>query len=358
MQRLAAGGVRAAQSLGHRPHRAGVVAALEVEEDEVVERVHRQLLAAFARVDGRLRRLAALPSRPGIFVRRVDAEGRLALRPQIEDRVLVRLRRADAPRRRKSPRAASQSVPSSSPRSSSQARRGYHLRRLVRSVRLQPDPTWRDPFAEDSCAPCPSPSSSRSLPLAAPGPMRAQAPAPADLVLVNGTVLTVDATDSVAQAVAIAGGKIVAVGSNDAIRARVGPSTQVIDLRGRTATPGLIDTHVHFSEVDALFAVELSDARVDRRRAREGARAGRQGEAGRMGARPRLGRRQVRGAPLRHRRGSRQGRAEQSGVADADDRPLRRRQQLRAEDVGGYRRDDRRRRPARSTATRTTTRPA
>ena len=96
--------------------------------------------------------------------------------------------------------------------------------------------------------------------LAAPGPMRAQAPAPADLVLVNGTVLTVDATDSVAQAVAIAGGKIAAVGSNDAIRARVGPSTQVVDLRGRTATPGLIDTHVHFSEVDALFAVELSEA--------------------------------------------------------------------------------------------------
>ena len=96
--------------------------------------------------------------------------------------------------------------------------------------------------------------------LAAPGPMRAQAPAPADLVLVNGTVLTVDATDSVAQAVAIAGGKIAAVGSNDAIRARVGPSTQVVDLRGRTATPGLIDTHIHFSEVDALFAVELSEA--------------------------------------------------------------------------------------------------
>src|SRR5262245_26465537 len=82
-------------------------------------------------------------------------------------------------------------------------------------------------------------------------------PAAADLVLNNGKVVTIDANDSVAQAVAIAGGRIVAVGSNDLIKLRNGPSTQVIDLAGRTATPGLIDTHVHFTEVDALYSVDL-----------------------------------------------------------------------------------------------------
>jgi predicted amidohydrolase YtcJ len=86
----------------------------------------------------------------------------------------------------------------------------------------------------------------------------------ADVVLLNGKILTVDARDSIAQAVAIAGGKIVAVGSTPDVRGRIGPATQVIDLRGRTVTPGLIDTHVHFSEVDALFSVDLSDVSVTR----------------------------------------------------------------------------------------------
>jgi adenine deaminase len=65
----------------------------------------------------------------------------------------------------------------------------------------------------------------------------AQPVSPADLVLLNGKILTVDARDSIAQAVAIAGGKIVAVGSNEDVRARIGSNTQTIDLRGRTATP-------------------------------------------------------------------------------------------------------------------------
>ena len=69
----------------------------------------------------------------------------------------------------------------------------------------------------------------------------------ADRILVNGNILTVDATDSVAEALAIRGGRIVAVGSNAEVEALAGPGTDRIDLEGLTATPGLLDSHVHFS---------------------------------------------------------------------------------------------------------------
>ena len=82
---------------------------------------------------------------------------------------------------------------------------------------------------------------------------------PADTVLLNGTIITVDPKDSIAEALAIRAGRIVFVGSGDAARKYIGEGTRVIDLAGRTATPGLIDTHVHFAEpADAL---DLGDAR-------------------------------------------------------------------------------------------------
>jgi len=103
-------------------------------------------------------------------------------------------------------------------------------------------------------------AASLALTLAAQTP----SPSPADIVLTNGTVLTVDASDTIAQAIAVAGGRIVAVGSTDRIAPLVGPRTRVIDLHGRTATPGLIDSHVHFSEADALYMVDLGDVSVKR----------------------------------------------------------------------------------------------
>ena len=94
--------------------------------------------------------------------------------------------------------------------------------------------------------------------------LQAQQPAsaPADLVLVNGNVLTVDAADSVARGVAIRNGTIVAVGSVDRVRSFVGSGTRVMDLGGRTVTPGLIDSHVHFSEAAAMYTIDLGDGAV------------------------------------------------------------------------------------------------
>jgi len=70
-------------------------------------------------------------------------------------------------------------------------------------------------------------------------------PRHADTVLTGGTVITMDGSSSLAQAVAISGGLIHAVGSSDSLADLVGPSTQVAELAGRTVIPGIIDTHAH-----------------------------------------------------------------------------------------------------------------
>lgn len=68
---------------------------------------------------------------------------------------------------------------------------------------------------------------------------------PADTVLQNGYVYTVDASDSVRQAVAVRGGKIVYVGSDEGTDAFIGSGTKVIDLGGRMLMPGFVDGHLH-----------------------------------------------------------------------------------------------------------------
>jgi predicted amidohydrolase YtcJ len=69
--------------------------------------------------------------------------------------------------------------------------------------------------------------------------------APPDIVLYNGKIVTVDASFSVAQAVAIRGDRFIAVGTTEALRRAAGPDTRQIDLAGRTVIPGLMDGHLH-----------------------------------------------------------------------------------------------------------------
>jgi predicted amidohydrolase YtcJ len=69
-------------------------------------------------------------------------------------------------------------------------------------------------------------------------------PAP-DLVLLNGKIITVDRDFSIHEAVAIAGDRIMTVGNNDQMRAMAGPSTRLVDLKGRSVIPGLMDNHLH-----------------------------------------------------------------------------------------------------------------
>jgi predicted amidohydrolase YtcJ len=85
--------------------------------------------------------------------------------------------------------------------------------------------------------------------------LQAQQAAP-DLILSNGKIITVDETFSIAQAVAVRGDRIVAVGTNQEINRLAGPDTRRIDLRGRSVVPGLIDNHAHFMEEGAYWTLE------------------------------------------------------------------------------------------------------
>src|SRR6478735_3637279 len=84
-----------------------------------------------------------------------------------------------------------------------------------------------------------------SPPLAAQTVTARPAARSADLILSNAKVLTVDHDFTIAQAIAIAGDRILAVGSNDALAAHTAPETRVVDLKGRAVMPGLIDGHAH-----------------------------------------------------------------------------------------------------------------
>ena len=67
----------------------------------------------------------------------------------------------------------------------------------------------------------------------------------ADRILINGNVITVDSDARIAEAVAITGNRITAVGKSEDIAALAGPATSIIELNGRTVVPGFIDAHSH-----------------------------------------------------------------------------------------------------------------
>ncbi|CAN7223515.1 amidohydrolase [Devosia sp. LjRoot3] len=76
---------------------------------------------------------------------------------------------------------------------------------------------------------------------------------PADLILRGGPVITLDAANTVAEALAIRGGEIIAVGGTADISALKGPMTQVIELDGRAVLPGINDAHLHGSWLGARW---------------------------------------------------------------------------------------------------------
>ena len=91
----------------------------------------------------------------------------------------------------------------------------------------------------------------------------AQAP---DRILYNGKILTVDQEFSIANAIAIRGDRIIAVGGAQEIRALARPETEQTDLTGRTVIPGLIDNHLHYLRGTNFAAYETRIHGVTSRR--------------------------------------------------------------------------------------------
>lgn len=95
-------------------------------------------------------------------------------------------------------------------------------------------------------------------------PLAAQARPTADLVVVGGSVITMDRGIPMAQALAIRGQEILAVGDSDQVRNWIGPDTQVIKLEpGQTVIPGLIEGHGHFLGLgESLMSLNLMEAKT------------------------------------------------------------------------------------------------
>jgi len=98
---------------------------------------------------------------------------------------------------------------------------------------------------ELTAVPTPASVATQSVPSLAPGEV-------ADIILVNGDIVMMDAQRTTAKALAIRNGIILSVGDDQAVRSMAGETSQIIDLSGRTVTPGLIDAHCHLSACGLL----------------------------------------------------------------------------------------------------------
>ena len=83
---------------------------------------------------------------------------------------------------------------------------------------------------------------------------------PADLVILDGDIVTLDEDRARVQALAVRGGRIVALGSSDEMRSWVGDETEVLSLEGAFAAPGFIEGHGHFLSLGrSLAQLDLTD---------------------------------------------------------------------------------------------------
>ncbi len=108
---------------------------------------------------------------------------------------------------------------------------------------------------------CAAPAAIVTLAMATAGCSARKDEPPADVILFNGTIVTLDPARPEAEAVALRGGTITAVGDKDAILALAGPETRRIDLRGGAAFPGLIDAHGHLRSLgDEIASLDVRGA--------------------------------------------------------------------------------------------------
>lgn len=85
---------------------------------------------------------------------------------------------------------------------------------------------------------------------------------PADVIYFNGPVVTMESGSPLAEALAVSGDEIVAVGSKDEVMARSGPDTRLVDLEGRALLPGFIDSHAHWIGDRGFAGIETAQEAV------------------------------------------------------------------------------------------------